>query len=86
MKKYLSSVSIIVIFSIYTNVSCSHYIIYSLFKGVWTLFITTNILFKIFVFNQDTIFYRLNIIFQFDLGCLYITILTKIKSGIFMNH
>ncbi|QXW65710.1 hypothetical protein KX935_08180 [Streptobacillus moniliformis] len=67
MIKYFSSVSIFMIFSIYTYVSYRHYKINSLYKGVWTLFITTNILFKIFVFKQDTIFYYLSIIFQFIL-------------------
>ncbi|CAM3075468.1 hypothetical protein [Streptobacillus ratti] len=67
MIKYFSSVSIFMIFSIYTYVSYRHYKINSLYKGVWTLFITSNILFKIFVFKQDTIFYYLSIIIQFIL-------------------
>ncbi|CAM3085514.1 hypothetical protein STFE110948_01510 [Streptobacillus felis] len=67
MIKYFSSVSIFIIFSIYTYITYKHYKINSLYKGVWTLFIIANILFKIFVFKQDTIFYYLSIIVQFIL-------------------
>ncbi|WP_066901575.1 hypothetical protein [Streptobacillus notomytis] len=64
MIKYFSSISIFIIFSIYTYLTYIHYKINSLYKGVWTLFIIANILFKIFVFKQDTIYHYLSIIIQ----------------------
>ncbi|WP_156299642.1 hypothetical protein [Streptobacillus canis] len=67
MIKYFSSVSIFIIFSIYTYLTYKHYKINSLYKGVWALFIIANILFRIFVFKQDTIFHYLSIIVQFIL-------------------
>lgn len=64
MLNYMSSVSIYVIFTVYNYFLNKKLHITLLYKGIFSLFIIANILFKIFVYPQDTIFYFLSIILQ----------------------
>lgn len=64
MINYMSSVSLFVIFNLYNYFLNEKLRINVLYKGIFSLFIIANILFKIFVYPQDTIFYFLSIILQ----------------------
>lgn len=64
MLNYVSSVSIYVIFNLYNYFLYDKIQITLLYKGIFSLFIISNILFKIFVYPQDTLFYFLSIIGQ----------------------
>ncbi|CAM3422260.1 DUF2127 domain-containing protein [Pseudostreptobacillus hongkongensis] len=67
MIKYFGSIAIFIIFAIYSYITYNKYRITTLYKGVWTLFIIGNILLKIFVYRQYTLFYFLSILVQFIL-------------------
>ena len=64
MLNYTSSVSIFIIFTLYNYFLRKKLRITLLYKGIFSLFIIANILFKIFVYPQDTIFYFLSIFCQ----------------------
>lgn len=64
MLKYFSTIVIFIIFSIYNYCIYDKLKINIMYKGVWSLFIISNILFKIFVFKSDSIFYYLSLITQ----------------------
>lgn len=64
MLNYMSSVILYIIFNVYNCYFNEKLRINLLYKGIFSLLIISNILFKIFVYPQETLFYFLSIITQ----------------------
>lgn len=78
---YFSSVVLYIIFSIYNYFLWDKLKMDILYKGIFGIFITANILFKIFVYAHSTIFYILSIIMQIILLILIISY--KERTGLY---
>lgn len=70
---YFSSVIIFIIFSLYNYTFYEKIKVDIVYKGVFSLFIISNILFKLFVYPKTTIFCYFSIILQFILLICIIT-------------
>lgn len=64
MLNYMSSVILYIIFNVYNYYFNEKLRINLLYKGIFSLLIISNILFKIFVYPQQTLFYFMSIITQ----------------------
>lgn len=78
---YFSSVVLYIIFSIYNYFLWDKLKMDILYKGIFGIFITANVLFKIFVYAHSTIFYILSIIMQIILLILIISY--KERTGLY---
>lgn len=70
---YFSSILLFIIFALYNYIFFDKIIINTLYKGVFSLLIISNILFKLFVYPKTTIFSYISIIVQLILLFCIIT-------------
>lgn len=64
MINYFSSVILFIIFSLYNYLFYEKFRVNKIYKGAWSILILGVILFKVFVYPQDSLFYYLSIIMQ----------------------